>query len=297
MARVLDFETDGRDWPNKDFSRFANSGGLRWHVQMMSPADLPDAPIILLLHGTGSSTHSWRGLMPMLAVRFRVLAVDLPGHGFTSQPPMLQLSLPGMSMAVVRLLDDMNVAPDVIVGHSAGAAIAIRMTLDGSVSPKGIVSLFGAILPLRGAQGKFFPVAAKLMTLNPFAPCIFSWRVRNPAIINELMSRTGSTLDEEGLKCYTRLARSPGHAGAALRMMANWDLRALARELPTLACPLLLLSAEKDRMIPPFYTEEAHAKVQGSTLKQIPGLGHIAHEEDPAQVAEIIEDFMTELGL
>ena len=68
-------------WPNRESSRFVDCDGLRWHVQRAGRG-----PDLLLLHGTGSATHSWAGLLPRLATRFRVIAPDLPGHGFTPAP-------------------------------------------------------------------------------------------------------------------------------------------------------------------------------------------------------------------
>ena len=82
---------------------------------------------VLLLHGTGASTHSWAVLFPLLAARFDTLAVDLPGHGFTQSFRRLDSALPGMVHALKVLLAAENFRPALIVGHSAGAAIAVRL--------------------------------------------------------------------------------------------------------------------------------------------------------------------------
>ena len=68
----------GRDWPNRAASRTVRAAGLNWHVQVMG-----SGPVLLLAHGTGAATHSWRGLAPLLAQHFTVVAPDLPGHGYT----------------------------------------------------------------------------------------------------------------------------------------------------------------------------------------------------------------------
>jgi magnesium chelatase accessory protein len=78
--RAPDWQIEGRDWPNRDCSRFVESGGLRWHVQRCGTG-----PVCLLIHGTGASTHSFRDLMPLLATHFDVIAIDLPGHGFSTR--------------------------------------------------------------------------------------------------------------------------------------------------------------------------------------------------------------------
>jgi len=99
MPSRLDWLRDGRDWPNRSSSAFVRAGGLSWHVQTAGEGDE-----ILLLHGTGASTHSWRRLLPMLARERRVISPDLPGHAFTDALPYSRLNLPGMAEAVGHLL-------------------------------------------------------------------------------------------------------------------------------------------------------------------------------------------------
>ena len=86
------WQRDGGDWPNREASRFVRAAGLLWHVQVMG-----QGPVLLLLHGTGAATHSWRAMLPLLARHFTVVAPDLPGHGFTDAPATARLSLPGMT--------------------------------------------------------------------------------------------------------------------------------------------------------------------------------------------------------
>ena len=152
MSDRLDWQRDGAGWPHAEASRFVNAAGLRWHVQQMGPRDASDAPWALLIHGTGAATHSWRGLMPLLAARYNVLAVDLPGHGFTSMAPAAQMSLPGMAQALAVLLIDLKLAPQLIVGHSAGAAIGARMALDGHAAVAGLTRLTTTPAPTSGPR-------------------------------------------------------------------------------------------------------------------------------------------------
>lgn len=293
MARALDFATDGQDWPNRDASRFLRAGGINWHLQEMGPAD-EDAPVIWLLHGTGASTHSWRDLMPELARNFRVIAPDLPGHGFTGHPPGSQLSLRGMAMLVAKLVETVGAPPNIVVGHSAGVAIAVRMALDKAVLPAGIVSLAGALMPMGGQNSDLMSFAAKVLAVNPLIPRIFAWRSRNPDVVQELLDRTGSVIDEEGLRCYATLAQSPAHAKGALTMMANWNLRPMAQDLREFSVPLLLVTGEKDKMIPARDTAHVRELVPGAQWKPLAGLGHLAHEEAPEKIAEMIREFAAE---
>ena len=127
-------------------------------------------PALLLLHGTGAATHSWRGLLPLLAQHFSVVAPDLPGHGFTQSPPPHRLSLPGMAADLGALLRKLDVKPEIVVGHSAGAAILARMCLDGRIAPRLLVSLNGAFMPFGGVANHLFSPLAKLLVMNPLVP-------------------------------------------------------------------------------------------------------------------------------
>jgi magnesium chelatase accessory protein len=277
---------DSRNWPHAAHSRFVRAAGLEWHVQ-----EFGAGPVVLLLHGTGAANHSWRGLAPLLARRFRVLAPDLPGHGYTDVPPRAELSLAGMSAALGALLDTLQLRPALLVGHSAGAALAVRMTLDRRVRPAAIVSLNGAMLPLTGALGLAFAGTAKLLSMAPLVSRVMAWQVTRPGAVERLLRDTGSTLDPEGLALYARLASDPDHVAAVFDMMANWNLGPLARELSRLECPLLLLAAACDGMVPPGAAERLARLAPHATRVELPGLGHLAHEEDPALIARHIDEF------
>lgn len=284
MPGGLVFERDGRDWPNRETSLFVSAGGVRFHVQVAG-----EGPALLMLHGTGASTHSWRALLPRLAQHFTVVAPDLPGHGFSGMPPLERLSLPAMAAAVSALMHELDLAPEVAVGHSAGAAVLVRMALDGRIAPRVLVSLAGALLPLGGFAGQMFSPIAKLMALNPVVPQLFAWRASNPAVIERLLDQTGSRIDPEGAAIYARLARSRGHVAGALGMMANWDLKSLEAELPKLAVPLVLVAGGTDRMVRAEVAYDVRRRLPTAEVVMLRGLGHLAHEEKPELIAGIIE--------
>lgn len=296
MASGLDWATDGRDWPHRGHSEFLEVSGQRWHVQRW-PAPFAGAPTALLLHGTGAATHSWRTLAPLLAPHMGLVAPDLPGHGFSGAAPIGRAGLEGMAQAVRMLLRTLGEAPLISIGHSAGAAIAVRLRLRddaniaaGITAPAShtLVGLNAALLPLPGMAGRFFSPAAKLLALNPLAPHFFSWHAAQASVLARLLHSTGSTLDAEGTALYRRLIQNTAHVAGALAMMAQWDLPALARDLPRLQTPLHLVVAEGDRTIPPADAERVQRLLPTTTLHHVPKLGHLAHEEDAAQVAALI---------
>lgn len=282
------WDTQGRDWPNRAHSRFVTVGPLRWHVQVMGPG-VGSAPALLLLHGTGAATHSWRALMPLLAAHVTVVAPDLPGHGFTSGRLGGGATMPAMARAVASLLGALDLQPQVIVGHSAGAAIAVRMALDRLADPAAIVGLSAALLPFPGLAARLFPALARALFVNPLAPHLFARMARVPGETERLLQRsTGSRIDAEGVRCYERLLATSAHCAGALRMMADWDLAALQRDLPRLTTPLRLIHGEGDSAIPIATARTAAAMVEDGRLVPLPGLGHLAHEERPDDLAALI---------
>jgi magnesium chelatase accessory protein len=280
---ALDWASEGRDWPLRAHSRFVDAAGLRWHVQQLGAG-----PPLLLLHGTGSATHSWRSLAPLLARDWQVTSLDLPGHAFTAGAPAGGLSLPGMSSAVAGLLDELGVRPKFVVGHSAGAAIACRMALDGRIAPQLIVSLNGALLPMQGAHWQLFAPLARLLATTSLTAKLFAWTARDPLAVQRLVASTGSRLEPADLARYAQLVRNPGHVDGTLRMMANWDLATLARDLPRLRVPLALVVGGGDRTVPPAEARRVQSLLPRASLLELPGLGHLAHEEAAPVVAEAL---------
>ncbi|MDP4003811.1 alpha/beta fold hydrolase BchO [Methylobacterium sp. NEAU K] len=288
-----DWAVDGRDWPHREASRFVEAAGLRWHVQEFGR---PEAPTLLLLHGTGAATHSWRGLAPLLARDFFVIAPDLPGHGFSDPLRDPDLSLPGMARAVAGLVAALGRPPAVAAGHSAGAAVLARMCLDGAIAPRLLAAFNGALAPLPGAANLLFPSMARLLFLNPFTPKIFAWTA-DRAAAKRLIEGTGSRLDAEGVDLYRRLFARAGHVRGALGMMANWDLAGLHRALPGLTTRTLLIVGGDDRAIRPDTAFAVRDRLPDARVALIRGLGHLAHEEAPERVAEVLTEEARAVGL
>lgn len=271
-------------WPHAQHSRFVQAGGIAWHVQVCG-----QGPCMLLVHGTGSGNFSWRGLLPLLAQHFTVVAPDLPGHAFTSRGPEGALSLPGMSEGLRALLLQLKLRPQVIVGHSAGAAIAAHMALHFDCAAQStLVGLNPAWLPLPGVASWLFGPAAKLAALNPLSAWATAKMAAKPGAVAEWLSRTGSTLDAQGLDLYTRVLSDSGHVHGVLSMMAAWRLKPLAARLHTLRQPVFMHIGANDQTVPPALADEACQLLAQAQQTVQAGLGHLAHEQDPAGTAQHI---------
>lgn len=288
--RYPDWEREGKGWPNRETSRFVEADGYRWHVQEMDSEEA-NASVCLLIHGTGAATHSWRDVMPILAQHYRVIAMDLPGHGFTRPNHARRVSLPQMACSLGILLDELGARPDVIVGHSAGAAVSLQLCLERDWQMP-VIGLNPALLPFPGLAAKLFPALAKMLFTNPFVPTIFARMARSHAAVERFLEKsTGSNIERAGIDYYHRLFARPGHCDGAIRMMASWRLEDLEKRLGEVAAPVMLLHASKDTAIPRHTVESAAKLIPGCTFEEMRGAGHLAHEEQPEQIATMISAF------
>ena len=280
-------------WPHAQHSQFVNAGAIRWHVQIAG-----QGPCLLLLHGTGSGNFSWRGLLPLLAPHFTVVSPDLPGHVFTSRGVGDALSLQGMSHGLSALLGQLQLQPQVMVGHSAGAAIAAQMALtQAPLADTTLIGLNPAWLPLPGLASWLFGPAAKLAQLNPLSAWATAKMAQQPGAVSRWLERTGSTLDPAGIDLYTRVLSDPGHVHGVLSMMAAWRLKPLAAHLHALRNPVLMAIGSQDQTVPPALAHEARRLLPQAALVKQSGLGHLAHEQDPQGTAEHIVRWCVDTGV
>lgn len=274
IARIPD------NWPWRANSEMVAAGGVSWHVQRVG-----SGPVLLLIHGTGASTHSFEHLARELSGEFEIVMADLPGHGFSGQ--MEAPELPLVAQALGALMARLGAVPAMVAGHSAGAAVAIRMTLDGVIQPRAVIGLAPALQPYGGAADGIASKLARMALLNPFTPRLFAMRA-NSASVARLIAKTGSQLDESGVAQYQQLLKQPGHVAGALRLMAHWQLRPLLADLPRLKTSTTVVLGENDRATPAAEAWAAARRIPGCQEIRLPGLGHLAHEEDPGRTADII---------
>jgi magnesium chelatase accessory protein len=262
--------------------RFVHAGGLKWRV-----AEAGKGPVILLVHGTASSLHSWRDVMPILAASHYVVAMDLPGHGGTGSRGSRDLSLDAMASGVAALCQALGIAPVVVAGHSAGAAVLVRICATGSIAPERLISFNGAFYPFGRAAGSLFSPIAKLLALNPFLPRAVSGLTSRSGV-ERLLRDTGSSLSVEGVDHYFRLLKQPDHVAAALGMMAAWNLRAIEADFAKLGLECVFVTGKRDRSVPPETADRAAKNCRNARVLHIEGYGHLLHEENPALAAGII---------
>ena len=246
--------------------------------------------MVLLLHGAGGATHSFRHLIPLLAAHFRVIALDLPGQGFSVLGARSRCGLDPVSDDIAALIRQEGWQPLAIIGHSAGGAIAQRLA---ELLPiKAVIGINSALGAFEGLEGWLFPVMAKALALTPFVPSLFSKLAGTQTQVRQLIATTGSTLDEAGQALYLYLMQKPAHVSATLAMMAQWNLTPFLRRMTNQTTPTLLITASNDRAVPASVSERAAQVMPDATWLDIPDYGHLVHEEAADLVAAPILAFL-----
>ena len=280
---------DAAGWPLTEHSRLILHRPHRWHVQ-----EAGTGPTVLLFHGAGGATHSWRELFPILTRQFHVVAIDLPGQGFTQSGARQRAGLADMTADLASLIDAQRWRPEALIGHSAGGAIALSLALYLNVSDLRVVTLNAALSNFDGVAGWLFPTLAKLLAMTPFTADLFAATASSPASVTRLIAGTGSTLHPDGIELYRRLVADRSHVDGTLAMMSQWSLDVLLPQLGRIEARTLMLTGGQDRAVPPKVSAAAARLMPRARLDMLPTLGHLMHEEDPQTVADIIRAFLSE---
>jgi magnesium chelatase accessory protein len=286
----MDWARHNADWPHADTSRFILCKPHKWHVQ-----DAGDGPLILLLHGAGGGTQSFRHLIPLLTPAHRVIALDLPGQGFTRLGAQARCGLEEVTHDIALLCEQESWQPVAIIGHSAGAAVAFELAPRLPSAPL-VIGINAALSRFKGVAGVLFPLMAKALALMPGVAGLFTASNGNPRSVQRLIDGTGSKLSAEELRHYSALVSDRGHVNATLQMMAQWELDPLLARLPLSDQHGLLIAATKDRAVPYTVSRDMAAQMANVDYAELADLGHLAHEEAADAVARLILAYLKKNG-
>jgi magnesium chelatase accessory protein len=278
----MDWARHKADWPHAETSRFILCKPHKWHVQ-----EAGNGPLIVLLHGAGGGTQSFRHLIPLLTPTHRVVAIDLPGQGFTRLGAQARCGLEEVASDIAALCAQEGWHPTALIGHSAGAAVAFELaTL--LPSPPLVIGINAALSRFKGVAGVLFPIMAKALALMPGVAGLFTASNGNPRSVQRLIDGTGSKLPPEELRHYGALVSDKGHVNATLQMMAQWELDPLLASLPQSDMRGVLIAATNDRAVPYTVSRNMAAQMRNIDYVELPELGHLVHEEAAATVADPI---------
>jgi magnesium chelatase accessory protein len=253
-------------------------------------------PVVLMLHGTGGSRVSWRPVLQCLeekAAGWDILVPDLPGHDASHCARHRQHGLREMADDLQALLQALGIRQvDLVVGHSAGAAVAIWLSLLG-VPIKKILGVAPSLVP---------PPAFYNLMLGPLLTPLFvsglsvsglSALARGTRIVDGLIASTGSRIPDDQQEEYRRIFAQRSHVKGAIEFMAGTDLPNLLARGHELQAELSLLIAEDDRWIPASGLRRvAREHFPKADLQFCTG-GHLVQEVDPGLVARSMQQFLS----
>jgi len=272
------------DWPQRKLSRSIKVGPIDWHVQVGG-----QGPILLLLHGSGASAHSWAELLPHLLPLATVVAPDLPGHGFTRGADMARLTLPLIAADLDALLAALGLGqPALVAGHSAGAALALRWALLTPQPPSALIGFNPSLVPPPAAYTALLaPLINPLATSSPMASLLAALS-RRTGMVERLLDSTRSELSPVQRSRYARLFADPGHVRGTMNFMAAADLEPLQADGRALKMPLTFVLGTQDAWVPERPLRQVIAAAfPAAEVLAWPG-GHLLHETDPARAAALV---------
>lgn len=255
-------------------------------------------PPVLLIHGIGDNSETWREVLPQLARRHTVIAPDLLGHG-RSAKPRADYAIAAYACGMRDLLSVLDVDRVSVVGHSLGGGIAMqfayqfperceRLVLIGSggVGPEVHPLLRAAAAP--GAElGLCLATSTAARTaLRLAAPALrATGGMRLGPDFGYVLKRYGALHNRTARQAFLRTLR----AGVDVRgqVITMLDRCYLAKGMPT-----LIIWGRRDRVIPVRHAHIAHEAMPGSTLEIFERSGHFPHHDTPDRFAAVVEDFL-----
>ena len=281
-----------KKWPLRELSQSVSAGKLDWHVQVAGSRHTLEGlakPVALLLHGTGSSAHSWAELLPVLAKTHWVIAPDLPGHGFTISHQSEQLSLILITHKLAELLRELGVAQiDSIVGHSAGATLGLQYSLLYP-APKRILGLNPSLVSLPSFYHSFLAPLINPIATSSFVSSMIADLLPFTSMIDKLLDSTNSKLNSIQRERYKLLFKEKNHINGSLNFMAATDIPNLLAHANEITSELTFLVARQDSWV---RKDELLKVIQRyfphATVIQEDG-GHLFHEANPDTAFALIQ--------
>ncbi len=274
-------------------SRFVEIDRVRLHLRDSGPqpsdprAQARDAPAVLMLHGFGSSLHTWEEWARLLEGERRVLRIDLPGFGLTGMDPSGDYSDARAVVLLEGLLDQLGLAQVDLVGSSMGGRVAWRFAADRPARVRRLV-----LMAPDGFASREIPYdqpvsVPPLMRLLPYT-------LPNRLLRPTLAAAYGdpAAMREEVLERYRDMLLAPGVRQAILDRISGHRLERPEPYLRRITAPVLLLWGELDRMVPARHAPDYERELGDSRTVVLPRIGHVPMEEDPAGSLAPLRDFL-----
>jgi pimeloyl-ACP methyl ester carboxylesterase len=266
--------------------------GARVHYRDQGP---PGAATLVLLHGSNSSLQTWVPWVSRLAGVFRVVSLDLPGHGLTGPVPGDHYSPDDMAAFVDAFRTQLGLTHFYLAGNSMGGNVSVRYTLAHPevVDKLVLVDASGINHLLPPDRQPRLPIGMRIIRTPVLGRIAGLFTPRN---IVEKSTRAvfvdQSVVTPEMVDRYYELLLYPGNRRATrLRAEAPIDTT-LSDRLGQIKVPTLILSGQADTLVPVEAARIYHQRIAGSALIEYPNVGHIPMEEIPDVTGRDVERFL-----
>lgn len=270
-------------------SKFAElPGGVRMHYR--DDGD-PSRPVVMLVHGFGDSFLSWEPWIERLSPQFRVITIDLPGHGLTSAPKGYIPNSDAYADLVDALAAKLNLPPFALVGNSMGGGVAWQVAVRHPQRLSALVLVDAAGWPATTLKEP--PLAFKLMG-TPVGRFLLTHIETRPITEAGLKADVvdKSIITPAFVDRWVEVQRAPGHRPILMGMSPGKNSVATEAVLATIKAPTLVLHGEQDVIIEPASARKFAAAIPGARLITYPNAGHLPQVEIPDRSAADVADFL-----
>jgi pimeloyl-ACP methyl ester carboxylesterase len=283
----VDWERNREAVFHADYSRFVQVDGVNLHYQ---EAGDRAAPPMILIHGFAASNLVWSKVFLQLAEKFRVLAPDLPGYGYSGKPRHLDYTIASQAKMIVGFLKQLEIDRALFVGSSYGAAVAVTIALDHPELVEKLV-MVGAVNNNRPTRYLLMRLFGSPIIGDILSPLIVGSRRLLRLRMKRVYDRHSWVLDERRVDARHLPLATRGAHRAIIRTVRRWDADRVSREAHLLSPPTLLLWGDTDREVPLQDGERLHQSIPDSRLIVFRECGHLPQEEYPETFAQLVSEF------
>ena len=273
--------------------------GVRLHVIRHGRDGSPGEPVLVFLHGLGTTSRLWADVVRDLEHDHRSVVPDLAGCGRSERPRLRHCSPAAQAQLVIGLLDELGHSSAVIVGHDIGGMVAVHLA---ALAPSRVHALVLVATPL---HDDVWPPAVAMPLTVPLAGRAYSQALHvggsvTPRLVAALIGPTGigEPPPDAELSSYTAALRAPDGPRGLRDVVSAVDPAAATVALGVVATeppPTLVLWGEEDTRLTTEYGARIASAIPGAVWVPVAGAGHLLPTERPERVAEEISGFLADL--
>lgn len=268
------------------------ASGATAHVRDQGNAE---GPVLVLVHGSNASLHTWEPWVALLGAKYRIITMDMPGHGLTGAVPGDDYSRSGMVTFTHDVVTKLGITHYAIGGNSMGGGISAQYAEDYPQEVTALILVDASGLPRVNDPNAKVPLGfriARLPVINKLFQYVAPRGLYAEGVRKVFVDQ--SKVTEEMIERYYDLNLYDGNRRATgIRFALPNDDASVADRLGEIRVPTLILWGEKDGLIPVANAYEFEKRIQGAKTVVYPNVGHIPMEEVAEASAADVDAFLS----